>query len=219
VMSAHDLNTAKNKQDFKIGMLTALWGLVVSIVFFSMVKYQNSASVVFEHPQELPQQFAMSEGRDVLIMALHPHCPCSRASLGEMQKLQTKLDEKVRVVVLVYIPDGQDKEWSEGFSIAQMNQMNLEVHYDTDGRICRELGLNTSGETLLYDANGTLRFSGGITASRGHAGSNYGIEFIQDAIRGEEPERAETPVFGCAIRGSEIEDPCSNGESRSCNVE
>lgn len=58
----------------------------------------------------------------------------------------------------------------------------------------------TSGHTLLYDAEGALRFSGGITPSRGHHGDNLGsdsvISFVNQRIAGS----GETPVFGCPIK-------------------
>ena len=39
---------------------------------------------------------------------------------------------------------------------------------DVGGRIAARLGAKTSGHVLVYDENGVLKFSGGITAARGH---------------------------------------------------
>ena len=58
---------------------------------------------------------------------------------------------------------------------------------------------STSGQTILYGADGTLLFSGGITGSRGHAGDNDGraglVALLTRAGRGQ----TRTKVFGCPL--------------------
>ena len=54
----------------------------------------------------------------------------------------------------------------------------------------------------LYDTSGKLRFHGGITASRGHAGDNRGRQAVVALARGETSDRAETPAFGCMLHGA-----------------
>jgi len=71
--------------------------------------------------------------------------------------------------------------------------------HDSDGSLSRNLGAATSGQVLLYDAGGTLRFSGGITDSRGHAGDNTGRLAIESILRNQPPIASTTPVFGCAL--------------------
>ena len=57
----------------------------------------------------------------------------------------------------------------------------------------------TSGQTLLYSAEGDLLFNGGITSARGHAGDNFGKSAIISLVNGGRAEHAETPVFGCTL--------------------
>ena len=45
---------------------------------------------------------------------------------------------------------------------------------------------STSGQTFLYDARGTLLFSGGITGARAHAGDNAGRQSLV-ALLNREP--------------------------------
>jgi hypothetical protein len=52
---------------------------------------------------------------------------------------------------------------------------------------------------ILYDAAGRLRFSGGITAARGHAGDNLGRSAIVELLEGDSPTATATPVFGCSL--------------------
>lgn len=207
-MNHTELNMPANEQNSMMYLLTALWAIAIAIGFFSMVKYENTASNVYHHPQTLPETFSSQDSCNVLIMALHPHCPCSRASLGELQRLQGKTGNAARLIVLVYVPEEQNQVWAEGLSIAQLNRLDAEILYDSGGLVCRELGLNTSGETLFYNTRGKLLFSGGITASRGHAGANYGITYIQNALIHQTVDPSETPVFGCSISSAKIGEDC-----------
>jgi hypothetical protein len=47
---------------------------------------------------------------------------------------------------------------------------------------------------LSYDAAGTLRFSGGITASRGHEGANTGRTALTDLVRAVPSQHPSTPA-------------------------
>ena len=57
----------------------------------------------------------------------------------------------------------------------------------------------TSGQTVLYDHQGELIFSGGITASRGHFGDNAGKTAIIALMNTKFPNLKETDVFGCPL--------------------
>jgi hypothetical protein len=70
---------------------------------------------------------------------------------------------------------------------------------DGDGVEARRFRARTSGQTVLYDAEGRLLFSGGITMARGHAGDNAGRSAIISLVNEQVSEQAETPVFGCPL--------------------
>jgi hypothetical protein len=83
---------------------------------------------------------------------------------------------------------------------------------DDSGREAGRFGAATLGQTLLYDADGSLLFSGGITAARGHAGDNAGrSELVSLLNRGlsapvvtmnrGQSARDATHVFGCPLFG------------------
>jgi hypothetical protein len=73
------------------------------------------------------------------------------------------------------------------------------VHLDDAGREARLFASMTSGETLLFDAEGRLKFHGGITASRGHSGDNAGRDALEALLRGQASQQVITPVFGCSL--------------------
>ena len=70
---------------------------------------------------------------------------------------------------------------------------------DENGLEAARFGAQTSGHTLVFDSNGRLVFSGGITATRGHVGANAGENAVLAALRQQIPERGRTSVFGCSL--------------------
>jgi hypothetical protein len=75
----------------------------------------------------------------------------------------------------------------------------VKVVFDPDGVEARRFGAETSGHTQLFGTSGRLLFSGGITASRGHAGSNTGESAIIALVNNQTPARTQTLVFGCSL--------------------
>jgi hypothetical protein len=71
--------------------------------------------------------------------------------------------------------------------------------HDHDGVEARRFGAATSGQVILYDARGTLLFSGGITPARGHSGDSTGRDAILALLIDGSSEASETPVFGCSL--------------------
>ena len=73
------------------------------------------------------------------------------------------------------------------------------------------LGVVLTGVTALHEARrgfdtaavllivGSLVFSGGITAARGHEGDNHGRSAIEDHLLHGGARVAHTPVFGCDL--------------------
>ncbi len=71
------------------------------------------------------------------------------------------------------------------------------------GQEAKLFGAKTSGDVLLFGANGKLIFAGGITASRGHEGDNPGADAMLKALgesrRNKVTTTTATPVFGCSL--------------------
>jgi hypothetical protein len=69
---------------------------------------------------------------------------------------------------------------------------------DHDGREVERFGAKVSGQTFLYDRDGRLQFSGGVTMSRGHVGPNAGTEAIRHVLQSK-PAASTAAVFGCFL--------------------
>jgi hypothetical protein len=135
-----------------------------------------------------------------LVMFLHPHCPCSRASIGELAVLMAHCQGRVVVHLLFLQPAEIDSNWVLTDTWKSAGQIpGVTVHRDDAGREARLFGAETSGETGLYDAKGRLIFHGGITISRGHSGDNAGRDTLEALLMGYPTQPADTPVFGCSL--------------------
>jgi hypothetical protein len=110
-----------------------------------------------------------------------------------------------KTYVLFLKPQGFSDDWvrSDLWNTAAAIRGVVLVR-DDDGREARRFGSATSGQTLLYDGAGVLRFSGGITGSRSHAGDNAGRRSLVALLSGGAPDRSATNVFGCPLFTSGI---------------
>jgi hypothetical protein len=75
----------------------------------------------------------------------------------------------------------------------------MHVMSDERGAQAHVFGALVSGQTMLYRATGSLWFSGGITAARGHEGDNPGRTALTSMLSGERTDTIRTPVFGCYL--------------------
>ena len=143
---------------------------------------------------------AHASDRATLVMFAHPHCPCTRASIGELSLLMTRCRGLLAAHVLFVKPASTPENWGQTDLWEQAAAVpGVEVVADMEGAEARRFGIVTSGQTLLYDPEGRLLYSGGITLTRGHRGDNAGRSAIVSLLtRPETPQRA-SPVFGCSL--------------------
>jgi hypothetical protein len=120
----------------------------------------------------------------------------------------TRAQDRVTAYVLFLKPPGFPDYWEETDLWRSAAAIpGVKVLRDDAGAEARRFRAATSGQTLLYDADGRLLFSGGITASRGHAGDNAGRSVIVALLTEGQGGQTETPVFGCPLRSAESECP------------
>ncbi len=157
-------------------------------------------------PTAIPANFPsastlpLTEGKPTLVLFLHPHCPCSRATLHELEKLMTQTQDKVAVDIVFTIPPGTPPGWENGDLLTSAGTIpGVRVVRDQNGVAARQFHVFGSGHTLLYGPSGHLLFSGGITASRGEEGDNPGENAVADFVLRGHSDITQTPVFGCTL--------------------
>ena len=134
------------------------------------------------------------------MMFVHPRCPCSRASVGELARLLVQDRGLGSVHVLFINPPGMSPDWARTVLWEQAALIpGVTVQLDQNGVEAKRFGVETSGQTLLYDASGQLLFEGGITISRGHSGDSPGRSAVLALLSEGNAELSQTPVFGCPL--------------------
>lgn len=175
--------------------LALLWG------------YENAPGPTAAPPSRWPldSDIHLDTDRATLIMLAHPHCPCTRASIGELARLMAQAQGRVTAYALFLKPAGSSEDWEKTDlwqSAASIPGVNVVADSGVEAQRFHAV---TSGQTVLYDAEGHLLFSGGITGSRGHYGDNAGRSAIVSLLNTGEAERAETSVFGFPLFGTHSE--------------
>lgn len=190
---------------FKFSFLAA-WAVAVAVGVVKLWAYEGIAGAAARPPLALmadapvPRDSKLPE----LILLIHPHCPCSRATIGELAKLMTVCNGKLHATVMMVRPAGVASGWEKTDLWSSAAAIpGVDVIADEDGRQSNRFGAATSGQTLLYAASGRLIFSGGITESRGHSGDNAGesaiISFVLDGGSSQSAAVVTTPVYGCPL--------------------
>lgn len=134
-----------------------------------------------------------------LIMFIHPKCPCTRASAAELGRLLTDTQGRVRAHVLVARPPDVYEGWERTDLWDRMAAIpGVTVDADIDGEEARRFGATASGHVVVFDPDGRLRFSGGITGARGHEGDNPGRSRASAVILRIRDSGAG-PTFGCDL--------------------
>jgi hypothetical protein len=184
-----------------------LWVSALVFGFTLLWKYKSTPAEADHRPPErwpAASRIARSPGRPTLVMFVHPHCPCTRASVAELGRLMMRLGDKVSARVRVLRPAEAAADWDHTAVWERAAAApGVEVERDEDGREAALFHAAASGQTLLYDAGGRLLFNGGLTASRGHEGVSFGQRRILSFVQTGAADRADSPVFGCSLFGPE----------------
>ena len=193
-----------------VAIALAVWVPSVAYGFSVLWRYSMTPGHPASPPSKWPSQVPITRNpaQATLLMFAHPECGCSKASLGELEIIMARAPEKLRVNVMFYVPQGEAASWAKSDLWETAEKIpGVTVIQDTGNNIARSFGVFTSGQTLVYEANGHLIFNGGITESRGHSGDNFGRDAII-ALLNDHPAPALTlpvtsPVFGCSLRSEE----------------
>jgi hypothetical protein len=135
-----------------------------------------------------------------LMLFLHPKCPCSRATVEELDRLHAATAGRFDVNVFFVGPAIAKSSWTESKLVARARTIpGAEIVYDAGGKLAKQYGALTSGQTFVFDTSGKRVFQGGLTASRGHEGDNPGRASLEQYVATGKIAATQTPVFGCAF--------------------
>ncbi|MCZ6652225.1 MAG: RedB protein [Planctomycetota bacterium] len=191
-------------------ILASVWGLSVCAGMGILVAYETQPGEAASPPERWPETSGIEKDaeRPHLVMLAHPRCPCTRASIGELARIMASCKGRLVAHVLFLKPGEFEKDWAHSDlwrSAASIPGVTAVV--DENGMEAQRFGATTSGHAVLYDSDGRLIFSGGITGSRGHFGDNMGRSTVVSLVSNAESRiSTEGRVAKCSSYGCPLFD-------------
>src|SRR5213593_4246453 len=93
----------------------ASWLVLVGSGFHVLYLFASTPGAKSPAPEIWPKEAHLDRkpGSPILVLFLHPNCPCSRATLAELEKLQARTNGRLSVRILFFRPEGAGANWDE----------------------------------------------------------------------------------------------------------
>src|SRR4051812_19803066 len=180
-----------------------VWVAAVGVGFTFLLDYSVEPGAPALAPQQWPHESAIPAPRNhhLLVMTMHPHCPCTRASVAELNNLMALLRrDNVKAYVLAVKPADFPDDWVDTESYRTARRIpGVELLVDVDGVESARFGARTSGQVLVFGPAGALMFAGGLTPDRGHQGDSAGRHRILSLVKTGTADAKNSLVFGCPL--------------------
>ena len=183
-------------------LMVGIWMLVVSVGMATLIDYSSRPGDGTRSATVWPTESRLfhAPDRNTLLVFLHPHCPCSRATVRQLNRILSSTSFPVAVRTVFFCPREHPSSWTEGDIWRTVQSIRDSVSVvDWDGLEASRFGVATSGHVLLFRSSGICSFSGGITSGRGHEGACGGDQAVLNLLRNNEPGFSTFPVFGCPL--------------------
>ncbi len=184
-------------------IISTLWLLAVAACGLWLIGYENTAGPQTRAHDTFPnlKEVQIDAHRCTLLLFAHPKCPCTRASINELNRLLAHCSPNVSAHVFFLQPKSVEADWIKtDLWRTAASIPGVQTHVDPDGVIATQFGANTSGYVVLYSSQGKLLFHGGITSGRGHEGDNPGSSALIALATGATATCHNTPVYGCLLQ-------------------
>ena len=91
------------------------WLSLVSVGLWLIWGYENTPGLAAESPRQWPADSRIQPAQDhaTLVMLAHPHCPCTRASIGELASIMAHSQGRLSAYVLFLKPAGSSDDWEK----------------------------------------------------------------------------------------------------------
>jgi hypothetical protein len=133
-----------------------------------------------------------------LVVFVHEECPCTRASMTELQVIGTRCRKRLSIIV-AFVNEGVTKPIIGSSLWQAAKAVPSAVVVKVQPQEASLFGATTSGFTALYDVSGHLVYSGGVTSQRGHEGDNACVDAIIAFVNHGASDFKRAPTFGCAL--------------------
>lgn len=181
--------------------LLAIWLSAVIGSSWILHRYEATPGGTAARPTPKPPQ----KLANALLVFAHPQCPCTQASLQNVERFHRDHPE-IRAELVLVIPKGAPKEFAEGPTL-QWHRKNpwATLVRDEQGAMARSYGATTSGHVIYIDETGRTRFNGGVTRGRGLVGDSTALRNLYQAVSVNGAKLAQNgSVFGCSLLGDNL---------------
>jgi len=185
-----------------LALAGVLWAAGIGYGMHRLWAYSFEPPAVDPAPPVWPRDSRLTPDASLptLLMFIHPRCPCTRASLEELERLVRYARGTVAVTVCLFAPAQRPAGWEQTDLWRRAAGIpDALLHRDLDAVEARRFRASVSGTVLLYGTDGRLRFAGGITNGRGHGGDSVGRTAILEILASRPPASDRVRVFGCPI--------------------
>ncbi|WP_372367665.1 hypothetical protein [Candidatus Uabimicrobium sp. HlEnr_7] len=212
-------------------LLSVLWVFAIVASFYFLGAYENKPGQLGKISKKWVENslIVRNPEKPTLLLFLHPHCPCSKATVGSLEFILSRCRQPLEVRVVFYVPENAKKNWEKTSLFHTISNISstlgnkkkdivIDIYLDSGGAEAINFGAAISGTALLYSKNSDLVFHGGVTLSRGHfdSGDNFGVSSIVNFINEKSQSKSQTPVFGCPIfevKGTDVCPNCNQDQS------
>ncbi len=191
-----------------LAVLCLFWCASVSFGWLLISNYSYRNGELTQPPTQWPLDSSLrfSTQRSRLVVFAHPRCPCTNATLSELERLLARDFEKLETIVVFEKPAIAPEGWERTKLYQTAGAIEgVTTFIDMGGAEAKRFHANTSGVALLYDPLGRLVFHGGLTSARGHEGENQGLASLRDYLQGVEPRIERSCVYGCPLQSPDAD--------------
>jgi hypothetical protein len=192
-----------------LSLLIVAWSVAVGVTWWLALAYEfkGAPTTLGAFPAYWPKDTGLvaDEKRPTVVFFVHPKCPCTHASLAELERLWVLREENVaqrspHLIVVITVPAGASDDWTATTTVERAKKLSgATLVYDLEGREAHRFGATTSGTVMWFEANGRSLYAGGITGSRGHEGDNAGRDSLEALMRTGIQPVSVVPALGCKL--------------------
>src|SRR5258708_40218702 len=90
-----------------------VWAVAIAAGLWILWGYENTHGIAAEPPRQWPAESGIqrARGQATLVMLAHPHCPCTRAGIGELAAIMAHSQGRLTAYVLFLKPAGFADHW------------------------------------------------------------------------------------------------------------
>src|SRR6185436_9828863 len=98
-----------------VALAAAIWLIAIGTVMLLIMRYGASPGTTGSAPRRWPDEsaLAMSANKPTLLLFVHPRCPCSSATLGELERALAECVCALDTSIIFVKPECAPKDWED----------------------------------------------------------------------------------------------------------